>query len=363
MAYSQLSIDKRRCISLASFNLLLTQVVIMPCCVSSSILVGQLLAMETSAYINSINSKHKSHLLQSPSFQHHDRRDLGCGFVGNPDIYGLGIRLGVYLQWLASYVSNTYFTVPLGHPGLLDGYLIFNSALLVAIFVLTAQEPDTYSAEIFIVFFLIFNGWSTAFPIHRRQGPIRIRDEFWEVGPRSALTFTLNFIWAIYASWFWIAGVKTTFQETPCGTKVFIFSKIDMTPGAAGFLAARIVFGAASLFMTLAMSIAVLGGLVTHPRTFFSPVTESVIWDLFRPANRRRKRRRAEGRRQKGTQRHSETPARRPGWLRLRVDFIQEHKTQVLENPTVSPRLQQAWQFVTGRGPEGYVLFLPTKML
>ncbi|KAL5322948.1 hypothetical protein ACEPPN_007473 [Leptodophora sp. 'Broadleaf-Isolate-01'] len=126
-----------------------------------------------------------------------------------------------------------------------------------------------------------------------------------------------------------------------------------MTPGAAGFLAARIVFGAASLFMTLAMSIAVLGGLVTHPRTFFSPVTESVIWDLFRPANRRRKRRRAEGRRQKGTQRHSETPARRPGWLRLRVDFIQEHKTQVLENPTVSPRLQQAWQFVTGRGPEG----------
>jgi hypothetical protein len=310
----------------------------MPCCLWSSILVGWLLAVETSGYVTSINPTQENHLLQtSPSFQYHDRTDSECGFIGNSDIYGLGIRLGVYLQWLASYVSNTYFTFPLGHPDLLDGYLIFNSALLVALFVLTAKEPDTYSAEVLIVFFLIFNGWSTAFPIHRRERAVSIRDEFWEVGARSALTFTLNFIWAIYASWFWIAGVKSTFQATPCGTKVFIFSKVDMTPGAGGFLAARVVFGAASLFMTLAMSIAVLGGLVTHPKTFLSPISESVIWDLLLPTNRRGKMRgKRERRRQKGSQRLSE----------------------VLENPTLSPRLQRAWQFVTGRGSEGYVLFL-----
>lgn len=28
-----------------------------------------------------------------------------CGFVGNSDFYGLGIRVGVFLQWLASLVQ------------------------------------------------------------------------------------------------------------------------------------------------------------------------------------------------------------------------------------------------------------------
>ena len=29
------------------------------------------------------------------------------GFDGNPDLYGLGIRLGVYLQWISSWIINT----------------------------------------------------------------------------------------------------------------------------------------------------------------------------------------------------------------------------------------------------------------
>ncbi len=28
------------------------------------------------------------------------------GFLGNPDFTGLGIRLGIYLQWLAIILSN-----------------------------------------------------------------------------------------------------------------------------------------------------------------------------------------------------------------------------------------------------------------
>ena len=28
-----------------------------------------------------------------------------CTFAGNPDIYGLGIRLGLYLQWTASMLT------------------------------------------------------------------------------------------------------------------------------------------------------------------------------------------------------------------------------------------------------------------
>jgi hypothetical protein len=29
-----------------------------------------------------------------------------CGFVGNPDLYGIGIRVGIYAQWFAALLSN-----------------------------------------------------------------------------------------------------------------------------------------------------------------------------------------------------------------------------------------------------------------
>lgn len=29
-----------------------------------------------------------------------------CGFAGNQDVYGLGIRIGLYAQWLSTYLSN-----------------------------------------------------------------------------------------------------------------------------------------------------------------------------------------------------------------------------------------------------------------
>ena len=35
------------------------------------------------------------------------RRDI-CGFDGNPDLYGLGIRLGVYFQLFSSSLANHY---------------------------------------------------------------------------------------------------------------------------------------------------------------------------------------------------------------------------------------------------------------
>lgn len=36
-----------------------------------------------------------------------DRRDP-CGFEGNPDLYGLGIRLGIYFQLFSSFLANHY---------------------------------------------------------------------------------------------------------------------------------------------------------------------------------------------------------------------------------------------------------------
>src|SRR5437762_10029993 len=58
------------------------------------------------------------------------RRELAGGFVGNPDFYGLGIRLGVYMQWLASLIA--YASLLRERRSLAAGYAIFSLSFAIA---------------------------------------------------------------------------------------------------------------------------------------------------------------------------------------------------------------------------------------
>lgn len=78
-----------------------------------------------------------------------------CGFKGNSDIYGLGIRLGIYLQWITSKVA-VYFHLE-GSNDLSAAYFIFSIALQLALYVLTFQH-DTYTIEAVIIFYIYYGG-------------------------------------------------------------------------------------------------------------------------------------------------------------------------------------------------------------
>lgn len=58
-------------------------------------------------------------------------REVSCpGMEGNSDFYGLGIRIGVYLQWFSSWISNTIN--PSGAAANHDANTIFLTAILIA---------------------------------------------------------------------------------------------------------------------------------------------------------------------------------------------------------------------------------------
>jgi hypothetical protein len=58
-------------------------------------------------------------------------REESCpGIEGNSDFYGLGIRIGVYLQWFSSWISNTIN--PHGAASNHDANTIFLTAILIA---------------------------------------------------------------------------------------------------------------------------------------------------------------------------------------------------------------------------------------
>lgn len=78
-----------------------------------------------------------------------------CGFEGNPDTYGLGVRLGAYLSWASITIASTFF--PSARKDLLDALVIFSIAFFAAIIV-ESIDPETYTAELIIMGYIFFGG-------------------------------------------------------------------------------------------------------------------------------------------------------------------------------------------------------------
>jgi len=102
---------------------------------------------------------------QAPPVQalpHLETRNDSCGFPGNSDLYGLGIRLGVYFQWASALIVYGWY--PEGQDDLAESYLVFLFALTVGIIVITARAESTYAAEILLLTYIIFGGvWTVMF--------------------------------------------------------------------------------------------------------------------------------------------------------------------------------------------------------
>ena len=81
-------------------------------------------------------------------------RDVCNGFTGNADLYGLGIRIGIYLQWMSSLLTNVF--LPHGVSDSLDTNSIFLFALFIATASSTTAKGGLHPTEAFIVLQLCF---------------------------------------------------------------------------------------------------------------------------------------------------------------------------------------------------------------
>jgi hypothetical protein len=152
----------------------------------------------------------------------------GCGFVGNPDMYGIGIRAGIYAQWLSAMLSN--HLLPGNREDIHSAYFLFSFALVIATIVITAQY-DLYCvffAEVFVLVSLFFGGY---FSVHLLpvKIPTRCRDKFsipWRRGRLVILSFVYG-VMISYNCWFWFKGRRARFYPPPCGSAIFLFGKFS----------------------------------------------------------------------------------------------------------------------------------------
>jgi hypothetical protein len=78
------------------------------------------------------------------------------GFEGNPDFYGMGIRIGPYLQWLSSLIANAF--LPGERRSMAGAYAASSIALFIALLLLIFKHECAFTAEIIVMLNVIWAG-------------------------------------------------------------------------------------------------------------------------------------------------------------------------------------------------------------
>ena len=154
------------------------------------------------------------------------------GFTGDADFYGLGIRLGVYLQWIAQFLANCFVSTE--WKSILGASMVFALALTVAVLLLTFEHECTFTAEIIVILFIFWGGFIVSY----YGSPImdQYMQYYWHkaipsrrfVGTNLAAALPL-LVMQIFSFWFWIrlATVgEIDYSPTPGGTFYFLFDRV-----------------------------------------------------------------------------------------------------------------------------------------
>lgn len=218
---------------------LLREVRAHPLFMTTWIFLRVILALATFANITWLLVRHGQRSQSALDAACKSRSEEPDGFAGDPEFYGLGIRLGVYFQWLTDLITMGYLEEERQYA--LMTYHIFSISITVALFVKVFTSPCTFSAEIFLVLVLFWGGYNivqipmmqamSLNKIHqlRKEDPARFET------PRSVRKLRwsiqlLNFIMYPITIWFWtrIAAVAdgVDFGSTPGGTAFFFFGRI-----------------------------------------------------------------------------------------------------------------------------------------
>lgn len=159
--------------------------------------------------------------------------DDACGFKGNGDLYGLGVRLGLYFQWAATIAANTFLPQEASNMRTING--CFQLALLIGLCYTTITDPGIFAAEVIVILFFGLGSTSTL------QFPRNSQAQATAVGAFSRWFSLSGFV--AYSAWFWWVG-KTTMASNPCARWIFFMGRTDIYGWFGVFAKVMTVVGA-----------------------------------------------------------------------------------------------------------------------
>ncbi|KAL1858996.1 hypothetical protein Daus18300_009754, partial [Diaporthe australafricana] len=197
---------------------------------------------------------------------------------GNPDFYGLGIRIGIYLQYLTAFGANLFLKEAID--GNLTTNTIFLLALLVATLVATVQG-DVQTTEIVVLLQLSFGFIFSILSIwgHRTRAPggddpIRF--------PLTGSFFRLSLATAfsVYAVWFWFVGAQEIHDHGGCQDFLFLFGRVDVAGPARIFFQLQSVLVLVGYGLIIGREMVLITAVLTTVSFSAAVVASLVVWFL-----------------------------------------------------------------------------------
>ncbi|KAH6880658.1 hypothetical protein B0T10DRAFT_551461 [Thelonectria olida] len=159
-----------------------------------------------------------------------------CDYGGNSDMYGLGIRVGFYTQWLGTIIANWLAKKEV--PGLRLANSLFIGATFIALIIQTLMKT-VRPLDIYIILLLTYGSYYAYVPTYLWRlftgcSPLWDPTRWTRVRP-TALYFTLNLLLLIavscYQIWFWTTGIRSLAMEMGCQEYSFLFTKVRLDSG------------------------------------------------------------------------------------------------------------------------------------
>jgi hypothetical protein len=178
---------------------------------------------------------------------------MACDTGGNADMYGLGIRIGFYLQWFGTILANWLAADEV--PGLRLATAFFIGATFLALLIQTSQN-NIRPIDAYITLLLTYGSYYYYVPMYLwrlvvRCNPIldpsrwpRVRSsKLYQV-----LRLTLLIAVTCFQMWFWTTGINSMPRDAACDEYGFFFAQVLLR--APAVVAVNIVFVVALLLCT-----------------------------------------------------------------------------------------------------------------
>lgn len=183
-----------------------------------------------------------------------------CGFNGDGDMYGLGIRLGYYIQWLAT-VFGAYFT-PKVVSSAFEANAIFNIGMLAGLLFSTIRRKNMHILDPLIVLGFSVGGAVVGLldpkNVHRARDIRSLRARLLHLSGTAALYLPLLAYWLWYA-FHGFDTMASSAGQPGCVSYTFMLAKID-----ARSLWFRIFLKVSTVATLVAMSALGLGLVVVY---------------------------------------------------------------------------------------------------
>ncbi|KAL7930723.1 hypothetical protein V8C35DRAFT_329952 [Trichoderma chlorosporum] len=156
---------------------------------------------------------------------------IPCGREGRPDLYGLGIRLGVYIQWFGEILVELFDEADVSDVRLLG--LLLSGAIVLALLVEIADQ-GAQAADIYIMLQLAGGSYIFLVPVyiwraltccHRKWDPLKWKREI-PMPVYSVSTMMLMVIISALQLWFFSTYIPTNGHR--CEYYGFFFTKIRL---------------------------------------------------------------------------------------------------------------------------------------